>query len=130
MKDKPNSISLNETAHFTHVELLFTAKTFLCYTTWGENNKECAEQAPSLSEVVRYFFNVGCRIQEDKARTINSWKIWSLLFSFFVYFLLGNGIRWVLLSPLIRYKGIFVVILDKNLSRSFTHSYLFHLIRR
>ncbi len=51
----------SETAHFAHVELLFTGKTLLCYATW-EYNKEGAEQAPSLCEVVRYFFNAGCRI--------------------------------------------------------------------
>jgi hypothetical protein len=43
------------------VELLFTAKTLLCYATW-ECNKEGAEQDPSLCEVIRYFFNAGCRI--------------------------------------------------------------------
>lgn len=52
----------SETAHFAHVELLFTAKTLLCYATW-ECNKEGAEQAPSLCEVVRHFFNAGCRIR-------------------------------------------------------------------
>ncbi|MCR4443155.1 MAG: hypothetical protein QHH10_12845 [Peptococcaceae bacterium] len=52
----------SETAHFAHVELLFTAKTLLCYATW-ECNKEGAEQAPSLCEVMRYFFNAGCRIR-------------------------------------------------------------------
>jgi len=51
----------SETAHFAHMELLFTGKTLLCYATW-EYNKEGAEQAPSLCEVVRYFFNAGCRI--------------------------------------------------------------------
>jgi len=51
----------SETAHFAHVELLFTAKTLLCYANW-EFNKEGAEQAPSLCEVIRYFFNAGCRI--------------------------------------------------------------------
>jgi len=50
-----------ETAHFAHVELLFTAKTLLCYANW-EFSKEGAEQAPSLCEVIRYFFNAGCRI--------------------------------------------------------------------
>lgn len=52
----------SEAAHFAHVELLFTAKTLLCYAAW-ECNKEGAEQAPSLCEVVRYFFNAGCRIR-------------------------------------------------------------------
>lgn len=52
----------SETAHFAHVELLFTAKTLLCYASW-ECNKEGAEQAPSLCEVIRYFFNAGCRIR-------------------------------------------------------------------
>lgn len=52
----------SETAHFAHVELLFTAKTLLCYATW-ECNKEGAEQDPSLCEVVRYFFNASCRIR-------------------------------------------------------------------
>lgn len=51
----------SETAHFAHIELLFTAKTLLCYAFW-EFNKEGAEQAPSLCEVIRYFFNAGCRI--------------------------------------------------------------------
>lgn len=51
----------SETAHFAHVELLFTAKTLLCYAAW-KCNKEGAEQAPSLCEVVRYFFNASCRI--------------------------------------------------------------------
>jgi hypothetical protein len=51
----------SETVHFAHVELLFTAKTLLCYATW-ECNKEGAEQALSLCEVIRYFFNAGCRI--------------------------------------------------------------------
>ena len=52
----------SETAHFAHVELLFTAKTLLCIATW-ECNKEGAEQAPSPCEVVRFFFNAGCRIR-------------------------------------------------------------------
>ena len=52
----------SEAAHFAHVELLFTAKALLCYAAW-ECNKEGAEQAPSLCEVVRYFFNAGCRIR-------------------------------------------------------------------
>ncbi|MDA8212464.1 MAG: transposase [Clostridia bacterium] len=51
----------SETAHFAHMELLFTAKTLLCYANW-EFNKEGAEQAPSLCEVIRYFFNASCRI--------------------------------------------------------------------
>ncbi len=51
----------SEPAHFAHVELLFTAQTLLCFATW-ECNKEGVEQAPSLCEVVRYFFNAGCRI--------------------------------------------------------------------
>ncbi|MGI6726984.1 MAG: hypothetical protein ACOX4P_00265 [Anaerovoracaceae bacterium] len=51
----------SETAHFAHVELLFTAKTLLCYAFW-ELNKEGTEQAPTLSEMVRYFFNVSYRI--------------------------------------------------------------------
>lgn len=51
-----------EAAHFAHVELLFTAKTLLCYAAWV-CNKEGAEQAPSLCEVVRYFFNADCRIR-------------------------------------------------------------------
>jgi len=33
----------SESAHFAHVELLFTAKTLLCYAAW-ECNKEGAEQ--------------------------------------------------------------------------------------
>jgi len=52
----------SQPAHFAHVELLFTAQTLLCYATW-ECNKEGTEQAPSLCEVVRYFFNAGCRIR-------------------------------------------------------------------
>ena len=51
----------SETAHFAHVELLFTANTLLCYAMW-ELNKEGADQAPTLSEMVRYFFNASCRI--------------------------------------------------------------------
>jgi len=51
----------SETAHFAHVELLFTAKTLLCYAFW-ELSKEGAEQAPTLSEMVRYFFNASYRI--------------------------------------------------------------------
>jgi hypothetical protein len=51
----------SDTAHFAHVELLFTAKTLLCYAFW-ELNKEGAEQAPTHSEMVRYFFNASCRI--------------------------------------------------------------------
>lgn len=51
----------SETAHFAHVELLFTAKTLLCYSFW-ELNKEGAEQVPTHSEMVRYFFNASCRI--------------------------------------------------------------------
>jgi hypothetical protein len=51
----------SEIAHFAHVELLFTAQTLLCYATW-EGNKEGAEQAFSLCEAIRYFFNAGCRI--------------------------------------------------------------------
>jgi len=51
----------SESAHFAHVELLFTAKTLLCYSLW-ELNKEGAEQAPTLSEMVRCFFNASCRI--------------------------------------------------------------------
>ncbi len=53
--------SQTETAHFAHVELLFTAKSLLCYAHW-QLNKEGAEQAPTLSEMVRYFFNASCRI--------------------------------------------------------------------
>jgi len=52
----------SESAHFAHVELLFTAKTLLCYATW-ECNKEGADQALSLCEVIGYFFNAGCRIR-------------------------------------------------------------------
>ena len=52
----------SETAHFAHMELLFTAKTLLCYANW-DFNKEGAEQAPSLCEVIRCFFNAGCRIR-------------------------------------------------------------------
>ena len=51
----------SETAHFAHMELLFTAKTLLCYANW-DFNKEGAEQAPSLCEVIRCLFNAGCRI--------------------------------------------------------------------
>ncbi|NLI92553.1 MAG: transposase [Peptococcaceae bacterium] len=51
----------SETAHLAHVELVFTAKTLLCFAAW-EFNKEGAEQALSLCEVIRYFFNAGCRI--------------------------------------------------------------------
>ncbi|NLI93341.1 MAG: transposase, partial [Peptococcaceae bacterium] len=51
----------SEAAHFAHVELLFTAKTLLCYASW-EFNKEGVEQALSLCEVIRCFFNAGCRI--------------------------------------------------------------------
>ena len=51
----------SEATHFAHVELLFTAKTLLCYANWGFN-KEGAEQAPTLCEVIRYFFNAGCQI--------------------------------------------------------------------
>jgi hypothetical protein len=52
----------SEAAHFAHVELLFTAKTLLCYANW-EFNKEGVDQAPTLCEVIRYFFNAGCRIR-------------------------------------------------------------------
>ncbi|MDR3587616.1 MAG: hypothetical protein P4L59_20230 [Desulfosporosinus sp.] len=52
----------SEAAHFAYVELMFTAKTLLCYAAW-ECNKEGTEQTPSLCEVVRYFFNAGCRIK-------------------------------------------------------------------
>jgi len=55
----------SEAAHFAHVELLFTAKTLLCYAFW-ELNKEGAEQAPTLSEMVRYFFNASYRIDCSK----------------------------------------------------------------
>ncbi|MCL4439810.1 MAG: transposase [Firmicutes bacterium] len=51
----------SEAAHFAHVELLFTANTLLCYANW-DFNKEGAEQAPTLCEVIRYFFNASCRI--------------------------------------------------------------------
>lgn len=51
----------SETAHQAHLELVFTAKTLICFAVW-ECNKEGAEQAPSLCEVIRYFFNAGCRI--------------------------------------------------------------------
>ncbi|KJS14954.1 MAG: hypothetical protein VR69_15930 [Peptococcaceae bacterium BRH_c4b] len=51
-----------ETAYFAHVELLFTAETLLCFATW-QCNKEGAEQALSLCEVIGYFFNAGCRIR-------------------------------------------------------------------
>jgi hypothetical protein len=51
----------SETAHLAHVELVFTAKTLLCFAAW-EFNKEGAEQALPLCEVIRYFFNAGCRI--------------------------------------------------------------------
>ena len=54
--------SRSETAHLAHVELLFTAQTLLCYATW-QCNKEGAEQALSLCEVIGYFFNAGCRIR-------------------------------------------------------------------
>lgn len=57
-----NCYAQSETAHFAHVELLFTAKTLLCFATW-QCNKEGAEQALPLCEVVRYFFNAGCRIR-------------------------------------------------------------------
>ncbi|MBT9140863.1 MAG: hypothetical protein DDT30_01447 [Dehalococcoidia bacterium] len=57
----PSCYAQSETAHFAHVELLFTAKTLLCYANW-ELNKEGAEQAPSLCEVIRYFFNADCRL--------------------------------------------------------------------
>ncbi|WP_114319269.1 transposase [Desulfotruncus arcticus] len=49
----------SESAHFAHVELLFTAKTPLCYAAWVCG----AEQALSLCKmIVGYFFNAGCRI--------------------------------------------------------------------
>jgi len=51
----------SESAHFAHVELLFIAQTLLCYAAW-EGNKKGAEQAFSLCEAIRYFFNAGCRI--------------------------------------------------------------------
>ena len=47
------------------MELLFAAKTLLCYAN-RDLNKEGAEQAPSLCEVIRYFFNAGCRINCSK----------------------------------------------------------------
>ncbi|WP_238492508.1 hypothetical protein [Desulfotruncus alcoholivorax] len=40
---------------------MFTANTLLCYATW-ECNKEGAEQALSLCEVIGCFFNAACRI--------------------------------------------------------------------
>lgn len=52
----------SETAHFAHVELLFTAKTLLCYALWELVNEEGAAKAPTISEMVRYFFNASCRI--------------------------------------------------------------------
>lgn len=52
----------SETAHFAHVELLFTAKTLLCYALWEMLNEEGADKAPTLSEMVRCFFNASCRI--------------------------------------------------------------------
>lgn len=51
----------SEAAHLAHVELLFTAMTLLCYASWP-GNKEGADQAPPLCQVMRYFFNAGCRI--------------------------------------------------------------------
>lgn len=51
----------SENAHFAHVELIFTAKSLLDYAIWL-TNKEGAEQAPTHSEMVRYFFNASCRI--------------------------------------------------------------------
>ncbi|WP_347488130.1 hypothetical protein ABDB91_12945 [Desulfoscipio sp. XC116] len=51
----------SELAHFAHVELVFTAKTHLCYAAW-ECNKEGAEQALSLRSD-RVLFNDGCRIR-------------------------------------------------------------------
>lgn len=51
----------SESAHFAHVELVFTAKTLLSYAMW-ELNKEGVEQAPTFSEMVRCFFNASCRI--------------------------------------------------------------------
>lgn len=51
----------SETAHFAHVELLFTANTLLCYATW-HCKEEGVEEALPPCEVVGYFFNAGCRI--------------------------------------------------------------------
>ncbi|WP_132018291.1 transposase [Hydrogenispora ethanolica] len=51
----------SETAHLAHVELIFTAKSLLCYANWI-CNREGAEQAPTHSEMVRCFFNASCRI--------------------------------------------------------------------
>lgn len=55
----------SETAHFAHVEMVFTANTLLCYATW-HCNEEGVEQALSPCEVVGYFFNAGCRIHSCK----------------------------------------------------------------
>jgi len=55
----------SEAAHLAHVELLFTAMTLLCYASWP-GNKESADQAPPLCQVMRYFFNTICRIDCSK----------------------------------------------------------------
>jgi len=54
----------NESAHFAHIELLFLAQTLLCYAEWVLN-KEGAEFAPTHCDMVKSFFNAGCRIYCD-----------------------------------------------------------------
>jgi len=51
----------SETAHQAHLELVFMAQTLICFAVW-ECNKEGADEVPPPCEVVRYFFNAGCRI--------------------------------------------------------------------
>lgn len=51
----------SESAHFAHVELLFTAIALISYALWKEN-REGVEQAPTLSEIARCFFNASYRI--------------------------------------------------------------------
>jgi len=51
----------SETAHFAHIELLFTAITLVSFALW-EGNREGVESAPTLSEIARSFFNASYRI--------------------------------------------------------------------
>jgi len=50
-----------EAAHFAHLELIFTAITLLSYATWKQKG-EGVEQAPTISEIARCFFNASYRI--------------------------------------------------------------------
>lgn len=51
----------SEAAHLAHIELLFTAITLVSYALWRQNEKG-VEQAPTLSEIARCFFNASYRI--------------------------------------------------------------------